>query len=381
MKGLTHFVSGIAAATFIPKVIEMSANRTDVSTGAASSFILLLAGAYGLLPDTMDFKLGQFFSVAEYEVDPDPRNPDPQAMCETFATAVNETGDTGKPNRIQFFTTQLGANQWRNYNIMFGEKEVMIQFNEIVSTSQIPVPGSAPKVRVGRAPLRYELLSKTEKVDTLNRIVRWLRRKIKGPDKPAGPVKPSTVDIFGGTQFGFELESPGKIYFNWLPWHRTWSHSWVFGFILTLPIHAIAYALNLPLWWLYGLVAFLGFFVHVLEDMTGHIGGSLFWPLIKTRCEGLELFKASDPRTNFSVIYTALFLIFFNLARYNPAIFDPALTPLKKWELYIGIMIGLWIVPLAIYFFVVAMVKQYIKAGEAKTEIMDEADGDDKGNE
>lgn len=381
MKGLTHFVSGIAAATFIPQVVEMSANRTDVSTGAASSFILLLAGAYGLLPDTMDFKMGQFFSVADYEVDPDPRNPDPQAMCETFAKAVNETGDTGKPNRIQFFTTQLGANQWRNYNIIFDRKEVMIQFNEIVSTSQIPIPGSAPKVRVGRAPLKYELLAKTEKVDTLNKIVRWLRQKIKGPDKPAGPVKPSTVDIFGGTQFGFELESPGKIYFNWLPWHRTWSHSWVFGFILTLPIHAIAYGFHLPNWWLYGLVAFLGFFVHVAEDMTGHIGGSLFWPLIKTRCEGLELFKASDPRTNFSVIYTACFLVFFNLGRSNPKIIDPALTVAKKAILYGEIIVLGWLIPMALYFLAVAGIKNYIKAAEAKVEVHEEADGEDKGSE
>lgn len=341
MKGLTHFVSGVCAATFIPQVVKMSA--TGGESGA--SFILLLAGAYGVLPDTMDFKLGQFFSIAETELDPDPRNPDPQQMANEFARVINEVGETGKPQRIQFFTSQLGANRWRQYNVVFEPRAIVIQFNEIVSTSQIPFPGTAPppERRMGRAEFKYELKSKTLEHDWLNDCVRWLRRKLKGPDAPTGPVKPSTVDIFGGPQFGFRRESDGKIYFDWLPWHRTWSHSWVLGFLLTLPVHLIAFGFALYAnwaaagalaaagkygdlasllftmnsWWLYGAVAFLGFFFHVFEDMTGHIGGALFWPLHKPRSEGLELFKASDPRTNFSIMYTAITLTLWNLDRFT----------------------------------------------------------------
>lgn len=367
MKGFTHFMSGVAAATFIPEVVRMStSSKLDSVEGAASSFIILLAGAFGVLPDTMDFKMGQYFSIADYEVDPDPLNPDPQAMADTFAKAVKEAGDTGKFIKIQFYPIQIGASLWRQYNFIFDKDEVIIQFNEIVKTSQCPLPGTAPKTnRVGRAKLAYEIKPKNAEVDWMNGIIRFIRQKIKGPDKPPGPVKSSTLDILSGTQFGFQLESDGKIYFNWLPWHRTWSHSYVFGLILTIPVHIIAYLLNLHNWWLYGIVAYLGFFVHLTEDMTGHIGGSLFWPLYKVRSEGLELFKASDPRTNFSIDYTAAVLIIWNIDR-----FSTKLITMPGWLFLLLFLV----IPLFIYFRVVAKIKEKLYETK-KVEIEEEPDG------
>ncbi|MEW6557175.1 MAG: metal-dependent hydrolase [Elusimicrobiota bacterium] len=359
MKGLTHFISGIAAATFIPEVIKMSTqSRVDTVEGAANSFILLLAGAFGLLPDTLDFKLGQYFSAAEYEIDPDPRNPDPQKMADKFAEAISYAGRTGKFTRVQFYPIQLGASLWRQYNVLFPEKEVIVQINEMVKTSQCPLPNTAPsKNRVGKAKLDYELKSRNLEVDWLNKIVRFLRQRIKGPDKEATTVKPSTIEIFSGSQFGFQKESDGKLYFNWLPWHRTWSHSWVLGFLLSIPIHIIAYLLNFYHWWLYGLVAFLGFFTHIAEDMTGHIGGALFWPLHKPRSEGLELFKASDPRTNFSIMYSAIVLTIWNTDR-----FSTQLIKLPGWQ----VLTIFLVIPLTVYFWTVKIIKQKILEKEAK---------------
>ena len=75
-------MSAIAATTFIPEVVRMSTTmKLDNPEAVSGSFIILLAGAFGVMPDTMDFKLGQFFSIAENEEDPDPRNPDPQKMA------------------------------------------------------------------------------------------------------------------------------------------------------------------------------------------------------------------------------------------------------------------------------------------------------------
>ena len=146
-----------------------------------------------------------------------------------------------------------------------------------------------------------------------------MRSIIKKGSESDGPevVKPSTVDILSSTMFGLQPEEDGKIYFNWLPWHRTWSHSYVLGAFMSLFVLITAFFMGLPYWWLYGSAAFLGYAVHVTEDMTGHIGGSLLWPFLKPRTEGLELFKASDPRTNFSVIYTALVLTVWNLDRFT----------------------------------------------------------------
>jgi membrane-bound metal-dependent hydrolase YbcI (DUF457 family) len=333
-----------------------TSTSVDTVEGAASSFILLLAGAFGVMPDTMDFKMGQFFSIGDYEIDPDPINPDPQAMADTFAKAVKDAGDNQRVVKVQFFPTQLGANKWRQYNIIFEKKEVIIQFNEVVSTSQIP--------------LEYELKSRTEKIDWLNKSVRFFRRIFKGPDSPPGPVKPTTLDILSGTQYAFHPESEGTLYFNWLPWHRTWSHSYVLGFFLSIPVGIITYLLDLKSWWLYPIVAFLGFFVHITEDMTGHIGGSLFWPFCKTRSEGLELFKASDPRTNFSIDYTAIVMIIHNVDRFSTKLID-----MPWWEYYLWFLV----LPLIVYFWIIAAIKNNIRKekniGEREADGQETADG------
>ncbi|MDD5066341.1 MAG: hypothetical protein PHF84_04780, partial [bacterium] len=138
---------------------------------------------------------------------------------------------------------------------------------------------------------------------------------------------------------------------------RTWSQSYVFGFLLTIPIHILAYLFHFHHWWIYGLTAFLGFFTHITEDMTGHIGGSLFWPLHKARSEGLELFKASDPRTNFSVMYAAVVLTVWNVDR-----FSTHMITLPAWS-YLAFFL---VLPLGLYFFAVRRIKQVIQMKEEK---------------
>lgn len=366
MKGFTHFMSGIAAATFIPEVVRMStSSRLDTVEGAASSFILMLPGLFGLLPDALDFKLGQFYSIGDIEIDPDPRSPDPQKMAEAFAEGVRMAGESGKEVKVQFFPIQLGASLWRQYTIIFDEREVTVQINEIVKTSQVPVLGTAPKSnRVGRAPLEYALKTRTTDYDWLNKFIRAGRFKIKGPDAPPGPVKPSTVDILAGTQFALQRESDGRIFFNWLPWHRTWSHSYVLGAFLAIPVFLATWMLGLYHWWLYGAAAFLGFAVHITEDMTGHIGGSLFWPFHKPRAEGYELFKASDPRTNFSVNYTCIVLILWNVDRFS----TQAIT--LPWWQYFG---AFWLAPMILYFWLCGVIKARLRA-DSKNEV-EEAEG------
>ncbi|OIO29428.1 MAG: hypothetical protein AUJ18_08475 [Candidatus Hydrogenedentes bacterium CG1_02_42_14] len=367
MKGFTHFMSGVAAATCVPEIVRMStASRLDTVEGAASSLIILLPGIFGILPDTMDFKLGQFFSPGDVIVDPDPINTDPQKMAESFAEAVRRTGETGKPCKIQFYPIQLGGNLWRQYSLIFDEWEVKVQINEIVKTSQTPIPGTALKQnRLGVAKLPFPLKARTNEIDWMNSSIRKLRHLLKGPDAPPGPVKPSTLDILSGTQFEMKLENDGKIFFNWLPWHRTWSHSYVLGILLSLPVFLIAFLSGLYNWWIYGLAAILGFTVHITEDMTGHIGGSLLWPIHKTRSEGFEMFKASDPRTNFSINYTAILLILWNVDMYSIQI-----IPIPWWQYWTTF----WLVPLGIYFWFVGKKKQELRLQD-KMEQQEEPDG------
>ena len=325
MKGLTHFMSGAAVASFFLPATQM-AHRD-----AGASFIIVLGGLFGIMPDTLDFKVGQFFSKAKYDIDPDPMNPDPQMMAEELGKAMDDTHETGHYVKAQLYPMRVGADLWRQYVIKFdGEKnEVVIVINEIVTTSQVPYLGSEPKEnRVGRYKIKGKML------ETHGR--------------------PSVVDIMSGPQFGFKKNEKGEVEVEFLPWHRTWSHSYVLGLLLSIPVWLIASLIaGWNIGWLYGLIAFLGFSVHITEDLTGHMGGSLLWPFIKERCNGLSLFKASNPHANFSIDYTAMIIILFNLNRYAG---EPAFTlSATKYFIYT------WLIPMVGY---AAIVKIFGEKGK-----------------
>ena len=74
MKGLTHFISGVAFGTFFPGAVAAAAK--------AKSFILVLGGVGGILPDTFDFKLARFLEEFDIEVDPEHENTDPQKIAD-----------------------------------------------------------------------------------------------------------------------------------------------------------------------------------------------------------------------------------------------------------------------------------------------------------
>ncbi len=321
MKGLTHFMSGAAVASFFLPAVKMAGAER---IGGANSFILCLGGLFGIMPDTMDFKMGQFFTKAEHEIDPDPMNPDPQEMAEGLGKALDDAYEKGTMVKAQMYPMRLGADLWRQYVVNFDGQtnEVVIVLNEIVTTSQVPVLGSEPPKgkRIGRY-------------------------KIKG-EFNITHGRPSVVDIMSGPMYGFKKNEQGKMEIEFLPWHRTWSHSYVLGAMLSIPVWLIASLVaGWNIGWLYGLIAFLGFAVHLTEDLTGHMGGSLLWPLIKPRCNGLNLFKASNPHANFSVDYAAVILILFNLNRFAP---EPAFT-LSAFKYFLYALI----LPLGFYFSIV----------------------------
>ena len=59
MKGFTHFMSGIAVASCFPQAVHMASQE--------QSFILCLGGIFGILPDTLDFKLARYFHRSDFE--------------------------------------------------------------------------------------------------------------------------------------------------------------------------------------------------------------------------------------------------------------------------------------------------------------------------
>ena len=291
MKGIAHFITGVAIATFFPQVVQQA---------AGGSLLPMLGGVGGILPDTLDFKFGRYFERYDVEIDPG-ITPDPRAIADALAEAMRKAYAEDRPQNVMAHTIRLGADLWREYAIRFDPEqgEVGVRVGPIVNTGQVPLPGSEPE-------------------DAAE-----VRRR---PGVPLVHTYSSEykVNIFSGPSFRFEREGD-KLYVHFLDWHRRWSHSLtlsvVVGALMGLFVGLVA-NWNTGLW--AGLVAGLGFAGHVLEDQLGYMGSNLFWPFTKKRAPGLKLLHSGDAIPNFLTVWTSVALILFNLDRFSPR---PMLNP------------------------------------------------------
>ncbi len=288
MKGLTHYISGVAAATCFPQAVEIAYNE--------SGFILVLGGIFGILPDTLDFKFAQFFEKYHYIIDPDPDNPNVQEIADTVAKAINEAHSTGKPRSILLLTIKKGTDVWRQYKIYFDieNSKVIVTLGPLVNTSKKPFPNSElPGQTVAEASLNCKLC-------------------------PQVYDKETYVDIMSGPSFQFIPKKDGTIKLDFLSWHRRWSHSLTmgifFGFLGWLLLGLwLGFAKSLT----YGLVITAGFWVHIIEDQLGYMGSNLLWPFTKEKSVGTKSMHSGDAIPNFSTVWLALAIIFFNLNQFR----------------------------------------------------------------
>jgi membrane-bound metal-dependent hydrolase YbcI (DUF457 family) len=278
MKGISHFLAGLAAATFIPGVVE---------SAAQGSYLILLGGLFGLLPDTLDFKFARYFDRAE-SIDPDPANLDPQAIADQIAALIDRAAAEHREIRAQLHTIKLGPDRWRQYTVRFdsAHNEVEVRIGTVVNTSQMPVGQNGEVARSARAAVNVPLNYTYD-----------------------GDVN---VDIFGGPSFAFAPKA-GGVEIQFLPWHRAWSHSFTLAALLGLIVGVVFNSLTA------GLVVFAGMAAHIVEDQLGYLGSNLCWPLTKERSSGLKLIHSGDAIPNFLAVWIALQVIFFNLDRFSAA--------------------------------------------------------------
>lgn len=279
MKGIVHFISGIAVATFIPEAVQQAGDGSP---------LLALGGLFGLLPDTLDFKFARYLQVYDLEIDPHPHDMQPQAIAEQVAGAMRAAFDSERPRKVMLHTVRLGADLWREYSLRFSPAtgEVIVRVGPVVNTSQLPLPGSKPRENVeGRAAVGVPMVH-TYDAET-------------------------KINIFSGPSFCFERRGE-ELYVIFLPWHRRWSHS------LTLAA-ALGLLMSLLLGPTAGLVSGLGLATHVLQDQLGFMGSNLFWPLTRGRSTGLRLLHSGDGLPNFLAVWLAAALILFNLDRFSDA--------------------------------------------------------------
>jgi membrane-bound metal-dependent hydrolase YbcI (DUF457 family) len=294
MKGIAHFASAVAAASFLPQVVERSGQ---------GSFILLLAGLGGLMPDVFDFRLARFLPKPDAdptEIDGRPGSATPadmaQALAERLAAAIERARRTGKPVHVRLGTVKLGVDLWQRYSVRFEGGRVRVRVGPLVDGAQTPVNDAKLEGDAAvAAPMEQPLSRRGD----------------------AGVV----VDVFSGTALEFRPRG-GKVEIVFLPWHRRWSHS----LALTALFGGIAALLLSPL---AGLVYALGSLIHILEDQLGYMGSNLLFPLTRTRTGGLGLFHSGDALPNLFAVWVSAVLLLLNLDRFSPA---PVLDP---WRLLV----------------------------------------------
>jgi membrane-bound metal-dependent hydrolase YbcI (DUF457 family) len=282
VKGISHFITGVALATFFPEVVQ---------AGAEGSLLPVLGGIGGILPDTLDFKFARYFERYDEEIDPGPE-PDARDIAERVAGAMRRAYETGKPQNVMLHTIRLGADLWRQYTIRFDPEqgEVAVRVGPIVNTGQIPFPGSEP-LPPSVPPNGGEV-----------------RIKVGAPMASTYDAE-NKIDIFSGPSFKFERQGD-RLHVHFLDWHRRWSHSLILAAALGL-----ASGLILGKW--SGLVIGLGVAAHILEDQLGFMGSNLFYPFSKRRTNGAQLLHSGDALPNFLTVWTSVALILFNLDRFS----------------------------------------------------------------
>ena len=283
MKGIAHFVTGVAVATFFPEIVYGAAQHL--------SFGPVLGGLAGLLPDTLDFKFSRYFQHLDDEIDPAEITsasglPDPQAIAERIAAAMARAGD--RAVRIQLHTVRLGADLWRRWTVAFDleQNQVVVGLGPAVTTAGVAYAASEiPGLAEGRATVGSPIL---HTYDT----------EIE-------------IDVFSGPSLAFEREAGrGPIKVTFLDWHRAWSHSLLMVLLLGMAGWLLSPA--------YGLAMALAALAHIVQDQMGYMGSNLFFPLTSQRTRGLRWFRSGDALPNLWTVWLGLAVILFNLDRFSP---------------------------------------------------------------
>jgi membrane-bound metal-dependent hydrolase YbcI (DUF457 family) len=282
MKGIAHFLTGVAVASFFPEVVYGASQNL--------SFGPVLGGIAGLLPDTLDFKFARYFVPLDDEIDPaailaEDGQPDPQAIALRIAAAMNRAYEESKPVRVQLHTVRLGADLWRQWRVTFDleRSEVKASIGPAVTTAQVPLANSEiPGLKPGRAP-------------------------VVAPIQPTYDAE-TTIDIFSGPSLTFD-RGPEGIKVTFVPWHRAWSHS----LLVALLLGAVGYLISPAL----GVALALAVLAHIAADQLGFMGCNFFFPFTRERTKGLEMFRSGDALPNLLTVWLSLALIFLNLDRFS----------------------------------------------------------------
>lgn len=280
MKGIVHYIGGLAVASCVPGVAAAGA--------AGEPWLMLLGGVAALLPDTVDFKIRRFLAERRVVIQPDPHDPDPAVIAAGIAAVIQRTWDSGLSSAVKFSTIPLGPRKWLPYEIFF---DVAHRRVEVTVGS---AGGGGPLLRKAVCKLNCPL-----RVDYEARV---------------------RVDILDGPLIEFENDGD-SIVPRFLPWHRGWTHSLVVSLMAGMAVGAL-------FGWRAGLVAGAGHASHVLLDQAGGLGCALWSPFRHKRLPGKQWLRSSDAAANAWLVWVALVILYGNLQAVMPGM-DSALPGLR----------------------------------------------------
>ena len=309
MKGFTHFISATAIASCVPGAVAYTVDHT--------SYLLVLGGVFGLLPDTLDFKFNKFLHRYDELYEP-AQEPDPAAIAAAVARNIQRAWTERRQVNLMLHSIKLGADLWRQYTVRFDQQtnEVVVTIGPIVNTGKVPMAGSEPAgAREGRAKLACAFKQHYDSV--------------------------TTVTIFSGPSYGFVFKGD-HVDIHFIPWHRSWSHSLTLGLLLGLGAWGIV-AWSSGAWlypgWLFCAVITLGFWTHIVEDQFGFMGSNLLAPFTKERVRGTHSMRSGDALPNFGAVWLSVALLFWNLYKFSPpSSFQPVHISGLAYLLYVVVI-------------------------------------------
>lgn len=265
MKGIAHFATGLCVASFVPGVAEAAAH---------GSLLIALGGVFGMLPDFLDFRFARFLQKRDAEIVPDAIDPNPQVIADAIARECALAMNGARI--IQLHPLRRTAIDWVTYSVLFDPRagEVIVLMNGV-------------EAHAGVDNLRYGYDGALDVGE------------LGGPSLKLLPSRLTEGDGGGPS---------AELHIEFLPWHRTWSHS----LALAAACGALMGVLLGPA---AGMVAAFAFAAHVLEDQLGYLGSNLFWPFTKKRSNGMRLMHSGDTIPNMLTVWISLMLLLLNLDR------------------------------------------------------------------
>jgi len=306
MKGIGHFLTGLAVASCFPEAMHATLND--------NSMMLLMGGAFGLLPDTLDFRVGRYLWKHDYTVTPDLNRLDAREVADTVARAIDEAWETKRMVRVKLHTLKVSANYHRTYSIRVEQekKVVRAEIGPLMTMGQVMGGGGFLPRSLPPDDQAGELVAETPFTAPF--------------DNPYHAA--TTVGIFSGPDFAF-VPAGDKVRMDFIPWHRTWAHSpfvglicgvlgWlIYGLIGLAGTGEAAASFTSPM----ALTAFgigtLAFWAHTFVDQFGVLGSVLFWPVSDKRSSGFKWTHAASVLGNITLNYSCIAIIFWNMIVYT----------------------------------------------------------------